>query len=174
MLRDSQNDQRRVVTITSRFVTPLLTLLVFGLIVSSFIKIDSAQAGQVVQRPISDFISTQGTTSMFIPPVPDYIGWTTAAGFQPAYGASVDYAGVANRWLMANGHSSLGTTFRGSISERPLSDGRALVSVELATKNALAFVFDLNSGDFATGTLLFGYRERRILKTIYRFIKGFL
>ncbi|MGE0886684.1 MAG: hypothetical protein AB7P14_24355 [Blastocatellales bacterium] len=140
-------------------------LIITGLVLATGIitSIAPLQAMQATRRPLSDFINTQGTTNIFVPPVPDFIGWLTAAGVQPPYFASVDYAGLANGWLVANGHSSLGTTYGGSITERPLANGRAQVSVTLHTQNALAWVGDLSTGDFANGTLLFGHRAQDVL-----------
>jgi hypothetical protein len=132
-------------------------------VIGMTVSVTPLQAMQATQRPLSDFISTQGTTNIFVPPVPDFIGWLTAVGIEPPYFASVDYAGLANGWLMANGHPSLGTTFGGSVTERPLPDGRAQVSVNLHTRNALTWVGDLSTGDFATGTLLFGNRAQDVL-----------
>jgi hypothetical protein len=110
-----------------------------------------------VRRPISDFLSAQGTTAIFVPPVPDYVGWFAPNG--PS--ASVDYAGLANQWLKDNGlPSGLGTTTEGTITERPLSDGRAEVSVLLHTKKALTYV--IQCCDFATDPLLFGHRAQDV------------
>lgn len=138
-------------------------LAAFVLVAGMTMYATPLQAMQATQRPLSDFISAQGTTSIFIPPVPDFIGWGTAAGVQPPYFASVDYAGLANGWLVANGHDSLGTTFGGSITERPLRDGRAQISINLNTRNALTWVCDISNGDFANGTLLFGNRAQDVL-----------
>ena len=44
---------------------------------------------QAVQRPISDFLDAQGSTNIFVPPVPDYIGWVGALASPPARFASV-------------------------------------------------------------------------------------
>jgi len=110
-------------------------------------------------RPLSDFTSTQGTTNIFIPPVPDFIGW----GDNPPHQfASVDYAGLAAAWLVANGGPNLGTQVQGNVIERPLSDGRALVSVVLRTTGANSWVSP-NPGDFANDPLQFGYRAQDIL-----------
>ncbi len=127
---------------------------------------------QAVQRPLSDFLSAQGTVSVFnccAPMVPDYIGWTrpfsTPAADQRL--ALVDYAGVGNNWLVANGYPSLGTTISGSISERPLADGRAEVTVILHAKNALAYAvtYDLAGpiNQNQLNPLLFGYRPQDLL-----------
>jgi hypothetical protein len=139
-------------------------VLLFGLMIISGFRPAQVHAIQVAHRPISDFVSAQGTTSIFIPPVPDYIGWTTPEG----RAGSVDYAGVANNWLMANGlPQGLGTTTDGTITERSLADGRAEVSVLLHTKNALTYVFQCNSVsplscDFANDVVLFGHRAQQV------------
>ena len=112
-----------------------------------------------IQRPISDFVGAQGSTNLFIPPVPDYIGWFDNP---PHEFASVDYAGLASGWLLANGGPDLGTETSGTVVERPLSDGRALVTVILHTTNANSFAVPFDA-DFATGPLLFGYRAQDIL-----------
>ena len=81
--------------------------------------------GATTKRPISDFLSRQGTfclnapsCTLFRPPVPNYVG---LAGREPGEPntvydrfALVDYAGLANAWLVANGHASLGTETSGS------------------------------------------------------------
>lgn len=113
----------------------------------------------VIQRPISEFVSTQGSTNLFIPPVPDFIGW----GDNPFHEfASVDYAGLSSSWLVANGGPDLGTTVSGSVVERPLSDGRTLVTIVVNTKNANTWVIG-DDVDFATGPTLFGNRATEIL-----------
>jgi hypothetical protein len=132
--------------------------------------IASAASGQVSIRPISDFISTQGTfcvpdgnggCQLFVPPVANFIGWTNAGceagGSGAQRGAAVDYAGLANTYVKqaSGGSISLGTGFSGRVIERALPDGRAQVTVLLFTKNALAWVAD--GCDFL-GTLLFGNR----------------
>jgi hypothetical protein len=63
------------------------------------------------------------------------LGWgDPATGYQ----ASVDYAGLADDW--AGG--VFGTETKGSVTERPLADGRAEVHVRLFTKDALTWVVD--------------------------------
>ena len=130
--------------------------------------------GPATQRPLSDFLSTQGSTSIFIPPVPDYLGWiapppgvkTPASSYVGGNSASCDYAGLANEWLVTNGQPDLGTAFSGSITEQTLNDGRILVHVELHTINALTFGMRItapNFGDFATDPLIFGARAQDVL-----------
>jgi hypothetical protein len=143
-----------------------LMLLMFGATASA--------GGPATQRPLSDFLSTQGSTNIFIPPVPDYLGWlapppgvkTPASSYVGGNSASCDYAGLANEWLIDNGHSDLGTAPSGSVIEQTLSDGRILVHVELHTINALTFGMRITApdfGNFATDPLIFGARAQDVL-----------
>ena len=138
-------------------------------------------AGPTVTRPIEDFVSQQGTFCvddgkggclLYVPPIANYLGWTTpgrpqancpapnpALGCQPSLGALVDYAGLANAWLISQG-KDLGTKTDGTITERPLSNGKAEITVLLHTKNALTFV--VPCCDYAGGTLLFGRRALEV------------
>jgi hypothetical protein len=112
-------------------------------------------AGSNDQRPITDFLDEQGTTSEFHPPVPDYIGWISALARPPVYFALVDYAGLAAEYL-ANlpNPIALGTTTQGTVTDRPLRDGRSQVSVVLRTTNALTWA----AANADSGPLVFGYR----------------
>jgi len=129
--------------------------------------------GPAKKLPLSAFLNTQGSTNDFIPPVPDYLGWiapppgvkTPASSYVGGNSASCDYAGLANKWLVANGGPDLGTSFSGSVTERPLSDGRILVQVELHTTNALTFgmrITEPEFGNFATDPLIFGARAQDV------------
>jgi len=126
-------------------------------------QIDGLQ--DAVQRPISDFVNAQGSTRLFIPPIPDFIGWSDNPpnGCNSTKFASVDYAGVAAGWLEANGGPSLGTELSGSVTERPLPDGRAEVTVVLQASNALSWVVGFPISDLATDPPIFGYRATAIL-----------
>jgi hypothetical protein len=124
-------------------------------------------APPVTIRPISEFVEAQGTTSVFIPPVADYIAWTAPAD---GLALSFDYAGLANQWVEAEsgGAVSLGTTTSGSVVERPLPDGRAEVSVLLHTRNAMTFGIsadDQGNYDFANAPTIFGRRAPDALAT---------
>jgi len=134
----------------------------------------TASAGNpATHLPLSAFLDTQGSQAIYIPPVPDYWGWVapppgvkTPAPFSSYIGgnsASCDYAGLANEWLVDNGYPDLGTSFSGSVTERPLSDGRILVQVELHTANALTFGMRIVTGDFASDPLIFGARAQDVL-----------
>jgi hypothetical protein len=128
------------------------------------------QAAQdpTVQRPISDFLDAQGTTMVFNTPVPDQIGWANNPALSksqmppPFRFALFDYAGLANDYLISQGHSSLDTTTDGTITERPLADGRAEVSVILHTTNALTWASNPVPDPNATPTL-FGNRAADVL-----------
>jgi len=130
--------------------------------------------GPATQLPLSAFLDTQGSTNIFIPPVPDYLGWlapppgvkTPASSYVGGNSASCDYAGLANEWLTENGYPDLGTSFSGAVTERSLSDGRVLVQIELHTTNALTFGMRVTApefGDFATDPLIFGARAQDVL-----------
>jgi len=107
----------------------------------------NAARAQVTKRPLSGFLQAQGTTATVFAPVPDYLFFFDAVGTS----GSVDYAGIANQFLVNHGLPSLGTKIDGSVSERTLSNGLAEVTVILHTSNALTFVTDPNN------IPLFGY-----------------
>jgi hypothetical protein len=108
-----------------------------------------AAASWPAHRPIKEFTDAQGTycyqpapgAACFLaePPVGNIVGWMT---FEDGYRrfARVDFAGLVDRHLQAHGLPAVGTTFSGTIVERPLKDGRAEVTVVLHTKNAPAWV----------------------------------
>jgi hypothetical protein len=106
---------------------------------SALLAVSPALAGPTYLRPLSDFLSTQGTTSVNTAPVPDYLAWTDLAdGVMMA----VDYAGIANAWTEAQtgGLVSYGTQISGTITERPRADGRADVQILVRATNALSYV----------------------------------
>jgi len=105
----------------------------------------------VAIRPISDFVDAQGTTSTFFPPFPDQVGWIDNPNtiFMLA-----DYSGKAGAWLVANGGPDLGTQTSGTVAERPLKGGRAMVNVVLHTTNAVTFAYSAPAFDFIFGNLI--------------------
>jgi hypothetical protein len=123
--------------------------------------VSDPQVTAAVQRPLSDFLGAQGTTNGFIPPLPDFIAWTN--NNPQTLFTSVDYAGLVASYLVANGGPSLGTSVSGTVSERPLPDGRAEVSVILHTDRALTWTIAMPATDLATDPLLFGYRGTDLL-----------
>jgi hypothetical protein len=111
----------------------------------------AAARSTATARPLADFVNVQGTYDfgfLFVPPVPNFLGWSDPAGLS----LSIDYAGLADR--TCNGVA--GTVFAGTVAERLLPDGRAEVSVELFTRNAITWA--VNGTDFANGPVVFGVR----------------
>ena len=125
------------------------------------VRVAAAGAGRTTHRPISDFVERQGVYCAlpenaggpFCPnlfPGLDVISW-----FDPDpernLCAAVDYPGIADRYLRAasGGAVSLGTSFDGTVRERELNDGRAEVTVNLRTDNALAFVQSCTGAPFS-------------------------
>jgi len=124
---------------------------------------------QAYQRPLSDFVNAQGSTTCFTAPVPGQLGWTTgpdktngSANLTPPRFALFDYAGAEARYLLSKG-INLGTTVSGSVQERRLADGTALVSVDLQTQNALGWAVQNPTNDTNTDPLAFGSRAPDVL-----------
>jgi hypothetical protein len=151
----------------SRFA--IIVMLAAALIVPAV----ALAAGKVTHRPLSDFLSTQGTYCiddgsngcfLFVPPDPNFIGWSNDFDKTPVRFAGVDYAGVSNAYPGGSGPQ-----FDGTVTERPLADGRAQVKVSLHTSNANIWVIELDlSGDVlaqiaGTAPTLFGHRPVDVL-----------
>jgi hypothetical protein len=128
---------------------PLITLLVCGALGGA--PQSAFAAASVTERPISDFVDVQGTFDLgflFLPPVPNFFSWTDP---DSELNLSIDYAGLADK--TCNGVA--GTTFAGRIKEKLLPDGRAEVTVELFTLDAMTFVA---KSDIALDPVVFGVR----------------
>jgi hypothetical protein len=122
--------------------------------------VGAESAGGTRKRPIGDFLDAQGTTQVFVPPIPDVVGWATPSD-TPVLFAWVDYPGGADGFQGLK----LGTKTSGKVSEKRLKDGRAEVKVELKTTNALAWVIELDLGgdildQIANKQPIFGYRPQ--------------
>ncbi len=125
-------------------------------------------ASPTVTRPIEDFLSQQGTYCpdpcyLFVPPDPNFLGWATNLAKEPVLFAGVDYAGLASEAYAAGQAPEMS----GTVTERPLPDGTAEVTVLLHTKGANAWVIQLDmSGDvldqIANKATLFGHRPRDV------------
>ncbi len=149
-----------------RFVTVVLIALLLGTLSPSCSDqtsdpvqpaAASVTLAKTVQRPISDFVNAQGLTTYFVPPALDFMGWYAVTD-NGVLLASVDYAGLSDRYL----NGALGTTFSGTVIERPLPDGRARVTVNLHTRSTLVYILDGTTGGFADATLLFGNRTHDV------------
>ena len=151
-------------------------LVVSLLLIIAITLVGAGHPAPAVQRPIEDFVDRQGRwclynvgppgyqddpctvdSFLFVPPIANFIGWT-----DPAEGRlmSVDYAGLADYY--AGG--AFGTETTGTVTERPLKDGRAEIHVRLYTSNALTWMVDDPdlTGDF-NRPLLFGHRAPEVL-----------
>jgi hypothetical protein len=118
----------------------------------------SSDADKAGQRSLDEFLAAQGTYSAFFnPPVPDYMYWYDPENLNALW---PDYAGVANAWAEdeSGGTVSFGTTITGTVKERALNDGRALIHVNLHAQNALVFGFHA-----ATGDMLFGATPQEVV-----------
>lgn len=119
----------------------------------------------VTERPLSDFLSAQGTTSPeFFPPVKNYVGWTGGPFF-----ALVDYAGFANEYIKAEKQGSLGTNVIGYVKECQLDDS-VRVTVGTFTTRALAFAQSLealleSNLDFDGTPAIFGVKAKDVTKS---------
>lgn len=152
-----------------KFRLATLALLVIGLlaVVAPFaLAAGDAPAAATTKRPLAEFVAAQGTYCfddglggciLFEPPVLNFLGQN-----DPARGLSmsVDYAGLADKWIVENGGDSIGVKFTGTVTEKAMPDGRAKVTVVLNTKKALVWVED--SPDFS-GPLLFGNKAPEVL-----------
>lgn len=116
-----------------------------------------------VKRPFSDFLDAQGSTSSFLLPVPDFFGWVTGLEDGTLRLLAMDYLGVANKTIVDLGGSDLGTKVTGTVTERPLPDGRARVSVLLHVRDALIWLTDFDdTGDPSTDPLIMGARPQDV------------
>jgi hypothetical protein len=98
---------------------------------------------KVIQRDITDFLSTQVNVT----------GWSGAAPDYPLFFVA-DYAGVINNTYGLG----LPSTFEGTITDRALSDGTAEVRIMLRAHNVLTYVID-NNFPFPT---FFGARRSEV------------
>jgi len=147
-------------------VTVLLAVLVPMLGKAGSMKEAGSMVGKkCVQRPLSDFLETQGTTSLFFPDVKDMLGWTD--GPFTNFGL-VDYAGLANAYIVEETGASLGTSMSGTILECVRDDGTAMISVVLNTRKALGFAQSIpelvnNGFDFLNTPTIFGAKAQDVV-----------
>jgi len=127
---------------------------------------DSHFIGPAVQRPLSDFLDVQGTYCLpdgqggcliLNSPLPNYFLLTDEDRNRKA---AIDYAGLAAEYALSQG-LDFGTQVNGTVTERPVSDGRALVRVNLVTTNAFTWV--VSGFNTATSPVIFGNRIAEVL-----------
>jgi hypothetical protein len=146
----------------SNHLLRLVALLILASGAMLIAPLPAAAAG-ASQLPLSQFLSAQGTLgSGFLPPVPDYIGWTGRPPDYPHLG-SMDYAGLANASLVSRGGASVGTQISGSFLRRDIGGGKYEYEVDLHTTNAISFMHSFPFSNPSTDPLLFGARVNDIL-----------
>ena len=143
----------------ARFIASLI--LVAGAMLAST---PAGAAGGATQLPLSDFLTAQGTSATFQPPSPDEVGWSGRPPDYPHLGW-MDYAGLANAWLVAasGGFLNMGTQVSGSFLRRDLTGGKVQYEVDLHATNAMAWMLPLPAVNFGTDPLLFGARPPEVL-----------
>jgi hypothetical protein len=150
--RDKPDTRPRLV---QRDVT--LAAVLAGLVIGATSALAGPKADRSVNiRPIEDFLEAQGKA---YPPPFNYTAWIDPeAGLLMA----VDFAGLTSQWLLeqSGGAISLGTQIEGTVTERPLADGRAEVTVLCHTRNAAITVAPLDD-PFLTS--LFGHNPFEML-----------
>jgi hypothetical protein len=129
----------------------------------------SLAVARTVERSLEEFLAAQGTFCvpdgsggclLLQPPLPNFLGWEDPDHNR---GAFVDYAGVAARYIESatGGTISLGTSFSGRVTERPLADGTAEITVYLETSNALTW--GLGGLNAVNSPLFFGHRPTEVV-----------
>lgn len=118
-----------------------------------------------VQRPLSDFLEAQGTTDIFFNPVKDMLGWTDNPFVN--FGL-VDYAGLANDYILEETGASLGTGTSGRVLECVRDDGKVMISVVLNTRKALGFAqsaeeLEKYGYDFLKTPTIFGAKAQDVV-----------
>lgn len=157
-------------TCNKRFV---MLAVVLAMMILVMVLPAQSQVGKTTQRSLDDFLSQQGTYCvddgmggcyLFVPPDPNFLGWSTNFAKSPIYFAGVDYAGLANAYPDGNLPKITGT-----VTERALPDGTAEVTVLLQTKGANIWVIELDpAGDLLAqiagdAPTLFGHRPAEVL-----------
>jgi len=119
--------------------------------------------GQTIQRPISDFLSFQGTQNNHMP-----YGNEAGFGENPDQTPSpnvgwFDWLGLANAYFVANGGTDLQTQVSGNVTEQSITGGRR-VHVTIHTVNAMAFGANLiaNPNGRYSGPTSIGAREQDV------------
>lgn len=125
--------------------------------------VTSAAKSATIFRPLSDYLNAQGSTTLYVLPVPDFIGWFAHNG----HFISVDYNGTSAAYLKTHHGIDLHTEVTGTVKERQTNDGRALITVRLHTTNALAFAATADpayaENPYGLTPLDFGYRPQELI-----------
>lgn len=124
------------------------------------VNFNGTYVSQIVDGTYTSSCPTGAPPLLFVPPIANFIGQGDAKSNRSA---SVDYAGLANHYAEQVRGISFGTTIQGTVTERRLADGRALVLVAMQTNNALTWVVKGTNFDAPPSEVLFGYRVPELL-----------
>jgi hypothetical protein len=167
MNRSENQSWQRILSVVARRAKAARLIAIVGLLVLGGVMMARVHAFQTRQRPLSDFINAQGTTTCFTPPAPAQLGATSDPDKGPVRFALFDYTGKVAALLQSMYGISLGTTVTGTVTERPLADGRVEVTVNLHTRDALAWAINLDpngpASQFNNNPLLFGARAQDLI-----------
>ena len=136
-----------------------LSTVLAVLLLALAIAMPAVAAGKAGQRPLSDWIDAQQGT--LAPSVA--VELQAVDFFDPTTGENIiaDMDGRIALWVSENNGASYTPNLSGTVTERLLSDGRALVRVHVRFSNAITYAW-LDEGDFPNGPELFGYRASEI------------
>jgi hypothetical protein len=168
MNRSENQSWQRILSALARRAKAARLIAIVGLLMLGGVAIARVHAFQTRQRPLADFINAQGTTTCFTPPAPAQLGATSDPDKGPVRFALFDYTGKVAALLQNMYGISLGTTVTGTVTERPLADGRVEVTVNLHTRDALAWAINLDlsipqASQFNNNPLLFGARAQDLI-----------
>ena len=140
----------------SRYLRRGCASMGLALLIGSIFLAQTASAGTRV-RPISDFVSAQGSFHPGGGPVGALFIWGNS--FNELF--RVDYPGTDDKGLISVGGPNVHTSFSGAITETTLADGRVLDTIHLVTNNAIAYVVDASNfpcpGGFIACPTILGY-----------------
>jgi hypothetical protein len=145
----------------------VLQLLAFPLMARS--QAEAAKPPPPTQRSLAELLANQGTFCWpdneggcleLFDGVPNMLVWFDRDLTRCVV---VDYAGLANESLEAasNGEIDLGTTITGQITEEPLQDGRAAVTIKLQFQDTL--VYSVPGCDTLNAPAEFGYTAPEVV-----------
>lgn len=129
--------------------------------------IDLGKAGHL-KRPLSDYLNSQGSSSIYVAPFPDFQGWNSSLSETTIHLGAVDFNGTTAAYLATHGGKFIPTKVTGKIDEVKQKDGRVKVTVSLHTTNALSFAvtYDPDSVEpfpYLNNPLDFGDRPGELL-----------
>ena len=98
----------------------------------------------VTSRTLAEFLNAQGSAVSAGAVAGEYAAWRSPSDNSEALFASIDYAGVASRWIKQHHGPELGTSIEGKVTETSVA-GVTTVKVMLQAYNALTYVGKWNA-----------------------------